>query len=81
MRPWGSIKLDIYGGSHEKRMGLTMELPKGLRLDGEIISRDIERRRGVSKKRRYLPDGSRRSNIHFRRARRRDHGRYASCGI
>ena len=28
MRPWGSIKLDIYGGSHEKRMGLTMELPK-----------------------------------------------------
>lgn len=50
MRPWGSIKLDIYGGSHEKRMGLTMELPKGLRLDGEIISRDIERRRGVSKK-------------------------------
>ena len=50
MRPWGSIKLDIYGGSHEKRMGLTMELPKGLRLDGEIISRDIERRRGGSKK-------------------------------
>ena len=50
MRPWGSIKLDIYGGSHEKRVGLTMELPKGLRLDGEIISRDIERRRGVSKK-------------------------------
>lgn len=50
MRPWGSIRLDIYGGSHEKRMGLTMELPKGLRLDGEIISRDIERRRGVSKK-------------------------------
>lgn len=35
MRPWGSIKLDIYGGSHEKRMGLTMELPKGLRLDGK----------------------------------------------
>ena len=57
MRPWGSIKLDIYGGSHEKRMGLTMELPKGLRLDGEIISRDIERRRGGSKK--ALPPGLR----------------------
>ena len=46
MKPWGSMKLQIYGGSHEKRIGLTMELPKGIRLDGEIISRDIERRRG-----------------------------------
>ena len=46
MKPWGSMKLQIYGGSHEKRMGLTMELPRGLRLDDEIIYRDIERRRG-----------------------------------
>lgn len=46
MKPWGSMKLHIYGGSHEKRIGLTMEPPKGLRLDDEIIYRDIERRRG-----------------------------------
>ncbi len=48
MKPWGSMRLNIYGGSHEKRIGLAMELPKGLRLDDEIIYRDIERRRGGS---------------------------------
>lgn len=45
MKPWGSMKLNIYGESHSEYLGLTMELPRGIRLDSHLISRDIDRRR------------------------------------
>lgn len=46
LSPFGKMRLCIYGGSHEERLGLTMLPPAGLRLDTELISRDIDRRRG-----------------------------------
>jgi len=45
MKPWGSMKLHIYGESHSEYLGLTMEVPKGILLDHAVISRDLERRR------------------------------------
>ncbi len=45
MKPWGSMKLNIYGESHSEYLGLTMELPKGILLDEAVISRDLDRRR------------------------------------
>ena len=45
MKPWGSMKLNIYGESHSEYLGLTMEVPKGILLDYAVISRDLERRR------------------------------------
>ncbi len=45
MKPWGSMKLNIYGQSHSEYVGLTMEVAKGIPLDDTIISRDIARRR------------------------------------
>ncbi len=46
MKPWGSMKLNIYGESHSEYLGLTMEAPKGIILDRAMISHDLERRRG-----------------------------------
>lgn len=45
MKPWGSMKLNIYGESHSEYLGLTMEVPKGICLDDAVISRDLKRRR------------------------------------
>ena len=45
MKPWGSMKLNIYGESHSELLGLTMEVPKGVALDEELIFRDIARRK------------------------------------
>ena len=46
MKPWGSMKLNIYGESHSEFVDLAMELPKGVALDPRLIMEDIERRRG-----------------------------------
>ena len=45
MKPWGSMKLNIYGESHSEYLGLTMEVPKGILLDDAVISHDLVRRR------------------------------------
>lgn len=45
MKPWGSMKLNIYGESHSEYLGLTMNVPKGILLDDAVISRDLARRR------------------------------------
>ena len=45
MKPWGSMKLNIYGESHSEYLGLTMELPKGILLDEAVISHDLMRRK------------------------------------
>ena len=45
MKPWGSMKLNIYGESHSEYIGLTMEVPKGIILDDAVISHDLNRRR------------------------------------
>ena len=45
MKPWGSMKLNIYGESHSEYLGLTMELPEGMVLDQSVISHDLCRRR------------------------------------
>ena len=45
MKPWGSMKLNIYGESHSEYLGLTMEVPKGILLDDAVISHDLSRRR------------------------------------
>lgn len=45
MKPWGSMKLNIYGESHSAYLGLTMEVPRGIPLDEAVIFRDLDRRR------------------------------------
>ena len=48
MKPWGSMKLNIYGESHSEYLGLAMEVPKGILLDDAVISHDLGRRRAGS---------------------------------
>lgn len=46
MSTWGNkIKVDVYGASHAKEMGVTIEgLPKGFELDFDKILKQMERR-------------------------------------
>ena len=46
MSTWGNkVKVDVYGASHAKEMGVTIEgLPKGFELDFNKILKQMERR-------------------------------------